>query len=218
MGKPQPTIPDRLVKIDQLIALEHAHLTASDDCYHLWEWDGAPYDLSAATNFIGNFQRHPRFKDLPDKPWPWRYKQYAIQHAADAIGRTMLPEWKKSLFVPVPPSKIKGDPGHDSRLIDTLKLTDNGNLRCNELVLQLINTESRAKNIPPITRANNWKLSLDSLKKPPEHFVVFDDLLTGGSHFSAMKIVLARKFKGVPVSGLFLARRVLPSATADPSE
>jgi hypothetical protein len=130
----------------------------------------------------------------------------------------MLPEWKKSIFVPIPPSKIKGDPGHDSRLMDTLKVANNGALKTHELVLQLANTESRGKNISPVTRANNWKLSSDSLKSYPDHFVVFDDLLTGGSHFSAMKIVLARKFKGVPVTGLFLARRVLPSVVADPSE
>jgi hypothetical protein len=218
LGKPQPTIPDRLVKIDRLTAIEHAHLLVSDDCYYLWEWDGAPYDLSATTNFIGNFQRHPRFKDMPDKPWPWRFKQYAIQHAADAIGRTMLPEWKKSIFVPVPPSRIKGDPGHDSRLMDTLRLADNGALKCHEIVLQLTNTQSREKGVSPAARARNWRLSFSSLKKCPEHIVVFDDLLTGGSHFSAMKIALARKLPDVPVSGLFLARRILTSSATDPSE
>jgi hypothetical protein len=40
------------------------------------------------------------------------------------------------------------------------------------------------------------------------HIVVFDDLLSGGSHFAAMKIGLSRLFPGVRISGVFLARRV----------
>jgi hypothetical protein len=209
-----PPIPDRLVQIDILTAQEHYHLAPTDDCYFLWEWDAASYAQSAITDFIGNFQRDPKFRA---KYWPWLFKAIAIEHAATAICRTVLPEWRTSVFVPVPPSRIKSDPRHDSRLIDTLRLASSAINETHELVLQLTNTDSRQKKISPQTRAHNWTLCLDSLRKMPEHFVVFDDLLTGGSHFAAMKIALARKFPGVPVSGLFLARRVLPSQTADPS-
>ena len=209
-----PPIPDRLVKIDILTAQDHYHLTNADDCYFLWEWDAAPYAESATTDFIGNFQRDPKFKD---SYWPWEFKKKAIRHAAAAVCRTILPEWQTSIFVPVPPSKIKSDPRHDSRLIDTLRLASSAIRESHELVLQLNNTESRQKNISPEARAENWTVDAGLLAKTPEHFVIFDDLLTGGSHFAAMKIVLARDFPRVPVSGLFLARRVRPSQTADPS-
>lgn len=208
-----PPIPDRLVKIDILTALEHFYLNDSDDCYFLWEWEAAPYAQSATTDFIGNFQKDPKFRD---KHWPWRFKRDAMAHAARAICRTVLAEWRTSVFVPVPPSKVKNDPRHDSRLIDTLKLASSVITESHELVHQVTNTESRQKNVHPQTRADNWIVRADSLTTMPEHFVVFDDLLTGASHFAAMKIVLARTFPGVPVSGLFLARRVLPSQTADP--
>jgi predicted amidophosphoribosyltransferase len=114
----------------------------------------------------------------------------------------------------VPPSKIKGDPGHDSRLIDTLRLCSP---HSHEIVVQATNTQSRQKDLSPATRASNWKLQAVTLKTAPRRFVIFDDILTGGSHFAGMKIALARAYKGVPISGLFLARRILP-ALADPSK
>jgi hypothetical protein len=191
--------------------LEHFHLTEEDDCYFLWEWDAKPYAQSAATDFIGNFQKDPKYRN---DYWPWLFKQTAVRHAATAIGSTMLPEWQSALFVPVPPSKIKGDERHDCRLIDTLSLVRPA-VAFQELVVQLANTQSRQKMIQPMTRAHNWRLG--TLNKVPTRFVVFDDLLTGASHFAAMKIVLSRRFHGVPVSGLFLARRILPTSTSDTS-
>ncbi len=41
----------------------------------------------------------------------------------------------------------------------------------------------------------------------PTEIAIFDDLLTTGSHFKAMKLVLRSMFPGVPISGLFIARR-----------
>jgi hypothetical protein len=208
-----PTIPARLSKIDSLTRREHFYLTEDDDCYFLWEWDAAPYSESATTNFIGNFQKDPRFRE---KYWPWHFKLDAIQHAANAIIATLTPEWKGAIFVPIPPSKIKADVGHDSRLMDTLRLAKRAIANAHEIVLQINNTNSRQKEVSANSRAQNWMLDASSMEKTPRHFVVFDDLLTGGSHFAAMKIVLARRFPDVPVSGLFLARRVLASQIADP--
>jgi hypothetical protein len=206
-----PPIPAKLRQIDPLVRLHHFHLCSEDDCYYLWEWDAAPYATSAVTDFVGNFQKDMKFRN---SHWPWHFKKQAILHAARAIRQVALPQWKNSVYVPVPPSKIKDNPGHDPRLIVTL---EQSGLNGHELVLQLSDTESKAKNIPPHVRANNWRLDLDSLTESPEHFVVFDDLLTGASHFAGIKLVLARKFPDVPVSGLFLARRLLQSQISDPS-
>jgi hypothetical protein len=205
-----PPIPARLSRIDELIRDDHAHLTAKDDCYFLWEWSVAPYAESATTNFIGNFQRETRFR----RQNPWWYKEQAINHAAAALAQTVPKEWiAKATFIPMPPSKIKTDERYDSRLLDTLHLVPVKDAR--EMVLQLINGESRQKNISPVNRAHNWKLD-DPLTRPkPAHFVIFDDLITGGSHFAAMKIVLARKFVGIPITGLFLARRVFANAALE---
>jgi hypothetical protein len=50
-------------------------------------------------------------------------------------------------------------------LITTLQ---QAGLKAHELVVQLSNTQSRFKKIPPHVRANNWKLDLDSLAESPE--------------------------------------------------
>jgi hypothetical protein len=42
----------------------------------------------------------------------------------------------------------------------------------------------------------------------PIQFAVVDDVLTTGAHFKAMKMTLEDAFPGVPLVGLFLARRV----------
>ena len=44
----------------------------------------------------------------------------------------------------------------------------------------------------------------------PDIVVRFDDVLTTGSHFEGIEIVLGERFPGVTVFGLFLARAVPP--------
>jgi predicted amidophosphoribosyltransferase len=49
----------------------------------------------------------------------------------------------------------------------------------------------------------------ESLAAPaPRSIALLDDVLTTGAHFVAAKSVLAARFAGVPIRGLFVARRV----------
>src|SRR5258708_32868752 len=50
----------------------------------------------------------------------------------------------------------------------------------------------------------------------PRWIGVFDDVLTAGTHFVAMKSILQHSFPGVALSGFFIARRVFPGGTASP--
>jgi predicted amidophosphoribosyltransferase len=43
---------------------------------------------------------------------------------------------------------------------------------------------------------------------PPTTIGVFDDVLTTGRHFKAVQEVLQHRFQGVPIVGVFIARRV----------
>jgi hypothetical protein len=52
----------------------------------------------------------------------------------------------------------------------------------------------------------------------PRRIGVFDDVLTVGTHFVAMKRVLSARFPGVPISGFFIARRVFPNPFEDAPE
>ncbi len=50
----------------------------------------------------------------------------------------------------------------------------------------------------------------------PTALVVVDDVLTTGAHFKAAQSVLAERFPGVSVFGLFVARRVPEAVDFDP--
>lgn len=42
----------------------------------------------------------------------------------------------------------------------------------------------------------------------PSTVWIMDDVLTAGTHYRAMHIALSQRFPGVPIYGVFLARRV----------
>ncbi|MDO8885773.1 hypothetical protein, partial [Candidatus Oleimmundimicrobium sp.] len=49
----------------------------------------------------------------------------------------------------------------------------------------------------------------------PQAIGIVDDVLTAGTHYRAMYTVLANRFPGVPIIGLFVARRVFPDNPLD---
>jgi hypothetical protein len=51
------------------------------------------------------------------------------------------------------------------------------------------------------------KVDMSVAKPRPEAICVFDDVLTTGAHFKAVQVWLQNEFPGVPLAGLFLARR-----------
>jgi predicted amidophosphoribosyltransferase len=44
----------------------------------------------------------------------------------------------------------------------------------------------------------------------PQRIAIIDDVLTAGTHYRAMHTVLSSRFPGVPIVGMFVARRVFP--------
>ncbi|RAZ71742.1 hypothetical protein [Mesorhizobium atlanticum] len=51
--------------------------------------------------------------------------------------------------------------------------------------------------------------------KPLTSIAIFDDVLTAGTHYRAMQIKLAGQFPGVPIFGMFIARRAIPPSDAE---
>ena len=54
-----------------------------------------------------------------------------------------------------------------------------------------------------------------SLGSPQHNVIIFDNVLTTGSHFTAMKQRLLASFPGLNIVGVFLARRVFPTDNID---
>ena len=210
-----PRIPDRLRAVDELtIALkEHACLSVEDRCCYLWERVTAGrYDQYPTNQLIKNLQIENCHKGTTR----WHHKTTAIRHAISALEQMIPPDWKQiCTFVPVPPSVPKYDDRHDSRILDILNGVRNPRLDVRELVMQTEEIPSKQKDIRPEDRAKKYLIDSQFLQPTPKWFVVFDDVLAGGSHFKAMQIVLQDRFPNTTVWGLFLARAIRPILSVD---
>lgn len=198
-----------LTQFDEEARQDHYHMTAEDDCYYFVEFiKGAGYG-PPGNNFINNLKKKPSKRGT----YEWRHKLRAIDDAAETLRRELPDEWlENSTFVPIPPSKAKDHPEYDDRMSQVLsKLGENVDVR--ELVYQ---TESMDETHILLERhsiealVENYEIDQNEVRPKPTHIVIMDDVMTAGKHFRAMCRVLEERFPGVPISGVFLARRVFP--------
>lgn len=211
--------PHRFRRIDPTNIGDHFHLTASDECYFLFEYTAhKKYDYSATNNLISNLKKKPG----SSSPAEMRYKAGAIQRCASyistAVSMDNLPDWA---IVPVPPSKAKGDPAYDDRLLRVCHLLSGAKrpLDIRELVIQSESTVA-AHEAEPGQRPSVEELVAiytidEAISQPtPKSILIVDDVLTAGTHYRAMHTVLSQRFAGVPINALFIARRVFPPEEA----
>lgn len=203
----------RLQLIDESNRHAHSNIFEEDRCYFLREYTAkvGGWRYGETNDLIDNFQKSPKFRGKP--PWE-RYKQQAIARLADELRAAFSPSQCVGLtFVPTPPSKMKGDPEHDDRILRLLARFSQGvNLDIRELVLQTASTET-SKSLGGARwtwdqLAANYVINEDECVPEPGRVMVVDDVLTTGSHFRAMKHIIQRRFDSVSVEGLFLARTV----------
>ena len=209
------TFPRRLTKVDDLIRPDHSHLTDADACYFIGEYTAyRGYAHSDTNRLIFNFKKTMNRRGRPE----WRYKEQAIQTAAAAFRRALAPkDLDRLTFVPIPPSKARGDPLYDDRLTRMLgAVRSRPPLDIRELIVQ---TESTAAvhagdRRPAPERIGSLYRVDEALTGPVRDIIaVVDDILTTGAHFRAAKSVLSARFPGAAIIGLFIARRV-PNTTA----
>jgi predicted amidophosphoribosyltransferase len=203
----------RLLEIDDSNRKDHARLTAEDQCYHIYEYtSNRNYAFSATNNLISNLKKKPS----TSSPAELRYKRRAIVECADALRAVLNPNWLASAtIVPVPGSKAQNHPDFDPRTEHIAKLIGT-ETDIRKLVVQNGSTAA-AHEAAPGERITVQQLielySIDeALTTPvPKHIGILDDVLTAGTHFRAMKYVLAARFPDIPIIGLFVARRVFPN-------
>jgi len=143
--------------------------------------------------------------------------EHALQTAAAAFRRALNPEALDRLtFVPVPPSKAKGDPLYDDRLTRMLRaIRPEPPLDVRELIVQTESTDAvHDREVRPRPEEIEALYSIDqTLTEPaPRLVAVVDDLLTTGAHFRAAKSILSARFPEVAVVGMFIARRAPDTA------
>ena len=211
------TFPRRLTKVDDLIRPDHWHLTGADACYFIGEYTAyRGYAHSDTNRLIFNFKKTMDRRGRPE----WRYKEQAIQTAAAAFRRALAPkDLDRLTFVPVPPSKARGDPLYDDRLTRMLgAVRSRPPLDIRELIVQTESTDAvHAGDRRPAPERIESLYRIDETLTGPVHDIiaVVDDILTTGAHFRAAKSVLSARFPGVAIIGLFIARRVPNTAAIE---
>lgn len=202
-------LPDaiRLTEIDESNIELHTRLTAEDRCLFLFEYtSGHDYTFSATNDLISNL------KKKPGAPGQF-YKGQAINRCANYLRTALNADWlRQATLVPVPPSKAPGDLLYDNRMERVCRQIQHG-IDVRLLVRQTLSTAA-AHEVQPGDRPTVEDLLAvyqidEQLAAPAPNVIgIVDDVLTAGTHYRAMQIRLAERYPGVPIFGLFIARRV----------
>jgi hypothetical protein len=207
-----PEIPQRFRKIDETNGHEYHYILEGDQCYYIWERMSqvkVEYNKYPTNNLISNLQIPVSCR--ADNPWRFKHKTNAIAFAAEALSKLLPLDWRAGgTFVPIPPSKVEGDPEHDPRLVGVLHAVQPPLSDIRLFIGQRSNSDSKQKGLAPTERAENYYILEERAEPEPELVFLFDDVLTTGSHFKAAQRVIGNRFPGTVVVGLFLARAVRP--------
>ena len=207
-----------LLKIDELLLGDHFYLRPTDECYYLMEFMArAGYQHSRANNLIYNFKKPTKFQGHP----AWRFKENAITQVGALLRQSLadifpLPDIS---IVPIPPSKVKGDPEYDDRMLRAVQVWTQGQpadirelfRRRHNRVASHHRTDRPA---PAVLRAD---LELDPVlsENLRPTVVLVDDVLTAGTHFVVCKDMLLEKSPTLRVAGVFVARTIWPDPFAE---
>jgi hypothetical protein len=199
----------RLLQIDETNRRDHYYLTEGDECYFLYEYTAGAGWRGGDTNQL----IHNRKKKRGDRGYP--YKATAITKCARDLSATVNETWLSSAtLIPVPPSKIKTNPGHDDRIVQVcqnIRKLNQPDVR--ELIEQIRSTEPfhEGQRLKPQELRDNYRFSESLFENLPQSVGVVDDLLTTGAHFRAVKDMILERVPNCRVVGFFVARRVIPS-------
>ena len=198
----------RLTQIDELIRGQHYYLEAGDLCYFFGEYTARQRAAFSETNqLIMNLKKGNERRGLPD----YHYKGAAINRVAQMITST-IGNINDYTFVPIPPSKCRTDAAYDDRMTAILRAAQGMNpaLDFRELVQQNLSTvASHASTVnrpTPDEIMANYSFDASQLRGIRGNIVIFDDVLTAGSHFKAMKKFLRQYLPDANILGLFVAR------------
>lgn len=203
----------RLQQIDELTRSIHYHLGEDDNCYFFFEYTSRRnYSFSETNQLISNLKKSPLRRGKPE----YHHKERAIAGLSALFSGALNADWlKDAVLVPVPPSKMLGDPEYDDRMERICRgIQFNGQLNVKNIVRQ-------TKSYQASSSSGDDRITVDRLlsiygidesvaNSPPKYIGIVDDVLTAGTHYRAMHTVLSKRFPESKITGLFVARRVFP--------
>ena len=194
----------RLTKIQPEVLGDHGYLTSKDNCYYFGE-----YTARVGSGYSPTNQLIYNLKWAKSKHW------YNDATATIAEHISALQNLEGFTFVPVPPSKVKGDPDYNDRLMDILRQVQKARPETDvrEVVTQNQSmTPSHQSTLRPTPDElqNNYSVDQSLLNNARDQIIIFDDIITAGAHYRAMVSVLSAHRADLQFAGLFVARRVFP--------
>jgi predicted amidophosphoribosyltransferase len=202
-------------QLDDRARTDHPYLSPSDDCWCLSEYVSGPgYHAGGVNQLITNLKC--RTSVAAANPLRRRHKQRAIDSMANALRGAVTLAWVESAtWIPIPPSRILRDPDYDDRLTRVLR---SAFADC-DLDLRVVLYQSTSILADHANRRRIDSNSLyeciyangDAIGARPlrDRLVLFDDVLTTGKHYKCCERRLRDHLPDIPITGLFLTRRVL---------
>lgn len=198
----------KVTEVDASNRGNHHFIDLNDRCFYLGEYTARAGFTGGDTN-----QLIYNLKIPVDEQHRLNYKKQAIVSIAQSLQRA-IPNPGLCTFVPVPPSRARNDPLYDDRMTAILReyqrLVPEVNYR--ELVIQNITTRSShsgVNRLQPTELAQNYSINEALINCIHPQIIIFDDMLTTGSHFKAMQSLIGKHFPGSQIAGLFVARRAI---------
>jgi predicted amidophosphoribosyltransferase len=203
----------RLQAVNDSHLREHHYLDSSDDCFFFGELSPGLDNWTPTKKLVYNLKKKPNETG-------YQYKAGAIRQTALLLLNAIKPSsFGEITLIPIPPSKVEGDPEYDDRMwlvLEELKrnLQPDLDIDIRKLVYQ---TESYQASHKSSTRVSAehldsiYQINDSGLLPAPNRIVIIDDVLTSGCHFKAMKKILLTTFPNAKIQGIFVARRKLDS-------
>jgi len=217
-------LPDRLTLIDETNRGDHRYLDAADKCYFFGEYfAGKGYQGGGTNQLIFNFKCKPTA--AASNPARHGHKDRAIQTIAAGLRGVFAKDSAERItWIPIPPSKAEDDADYDDRLLRTLNAAFAGyNVDVRAVLQQSKSTgsdhNSSGDRISPealfaVTEVNRSTLASKAMHS---YVFLFDDVLTTGKHFKCCERRLREVLPAhTQITGLFVARRVVPNPFAEP--
>lgn len=210
----KPSPPLKLERLDELDLAKRPDLEKMDRCFYWRVYTtgiGAEekYKFSETNNLIHNFKASPKAENRKS------FKQAAMEQIANELIQVISKDsiYRDCTFFPVPPSKPLFHLEYDDRLIRTLKMLGHKKKIDIDIRPAVLQTEEFTSHEP----ADRKRPSLFELSKiyqfdeqlthpAPKKIIIFDDVLTKGTHFKAMQQVLKKIYPAIPIIGLFVAQ------------
>ena len=197
-------------RIDQLTIGDHHLLTVADEIYYFGEYTARKgFDYSPTNQLITNLKHGVEHRGQPR----WRHKQRAIIEVAESLARYIGDDFAtQATFVPIPPSVVRTDVSYDGRNMEILGQFQKrkAGVDARELLVQTTSTRKSHHCDNRLTveeLVNVYDVDESRSDPAPSIIVLFDDVLTTGTHFVAARQVLRKRFGAIRFLGFMVARR-----------